>query len=709
MTSTTRDDRIDEVASVPWAVIQREWRDREYDTLLQSISAFDRVTVDAIDDLLIGPKAPTRESARAVLERVFASAARHEDGSLLVALYVQGRCLEKWERTEDYERIRIVLGALDHAAAADGANDGLLPLVVSLAQVIDDAMGAEDAVSCSCPVALGTRSTRIVTRLKGLEEQLVRADGPRGARELIRSDAETTRRYFEKISAVAAAVLAFVEDDAPGPGPYLEHAVQTVTTDLEGDVYESELRAHRACLEALQQHASEPRLRVDAGELVYLYPFALKGRNLDRVAAADAGNIERAVAGLAAAGFTPATAHDLDLNDLWEGADGEARYSGASIELPSVSVDTTADETLTFKSEVRLSRLGNHHVRLWSRAGGKGIDGGLHTINQSLRRGSPAMGREGVKSGGGEGWNKLPVYAREVMDTLADALHGTAVTDSSAEFHAVLGAREVSVQYPGGATSPASADDVTALVGASLLFHPVRHLATALDEWIRYPKPSVRNLLAEEAYAGDLVVRTDNTTIHYMPSSPEWLIDEYEEMIEFVASLPPLFALWERQASELARKLDEHLAKEESLEELHEHEKRILELEQAIRGDLATLHSPTLCRTRGQREFLDALSEAARLPALESALEKDLRLLADRQARISAVVRQMRREQDDRRSGRIEIVLGFLAAASLVGVVQWLNDTFAFDSRGLHRTEALLLLAITLAIALYIITARRSS
>ena len=123
---------------------------------------------------------------------------------------------------------------------------------------------------------------------------------------------------------------------------------------------------------------------------------------------------------------------------------------------------------------------------------------------------------------------------------------------------------------------------------------------------------------------------------------------------------------------------------------------------------LAMLHSPALCRTRAQREFLDALSNAAGMAALENGLEMRLTLLADRQARISALVRRTRQEQDDRRSGRIEIVLGVLAAASLAGVVQWVNDTFGVESRAWHWGEALMLLAITLAITLYIVSARRS-
>src|SRR5207237_1051787 len=213
--------------------------------------------------------------------------------------------------------IRTVLRALDEATRVRRSDGGLLPLVVTLATVIVDAMGVEDALSCSCPVALGERSTAIVALGERVLAQEIELDGgPAGARALVRSDAETTRSYFDKLTEVAAAAMSFVEGDAPGPAPYVDHAVQALEVGLEGDVYESERRAHRACLEALQQRAIESRLRVDAGELVYLYPFALDG--VDQKKAVERDSVDRAVAGLASIRLDTAAAHERDLNDLWD-------------------------------------------------------------------------------------------------------------------------------------------------------------------------------------------------------------------------------------------------------------------------------------------------------------------------------------------------------------------------------------------------------
>ena len=70
---------------------------------------------------------------------------------------------------------------------------------------------------------------------------------------------------------------------------------------------------------------------VDAGELVYLYPFALDG--VDQKKAVERDSVDRAVAGLASIGLDSAAAHELDLNDLWDRSDapeaGSARAPGA--------------------------------------------------------------------------------------------------------------------------------------------------------------------------------------------------------------------------------------------------------------------------------------------------------------------------------------------------------------------------------------------
>ena len=709
---------VADAGRIAWSRIGSEWRDREYDTLRRAAAALDGIELDRVDALLFAAE-PTAEEARSVFADAFAAAARTEDGQLLLALYVHGRCLERWEKSEAYDPIGVLLGALGEVAGeprpedAPGDARAQLPaIVVGQARTIVDAMGVEDALSCSCPVAVGERARRIVGSLDALlgRERALGA-GLDGPREVVRADAETTRHYFDAIATVAGAVLAFVEHDAPGRAEYLDDALAALGVPLAGDVYESELRAHRVALEALRDLAGEPRLRVDAAELVYLYPFAFAGIGAEEAVARAVGGAA-VVDALASIGLGGASAHELELNDLWDRGEGSAPgYSGVTVELPPISVETTGGELLELAAEVRLSRLGNHYVRVWSRL----VDAGLHEVNQALRRGSNAMGEERLASGTAE-WTTFTQYAEDAIGTIASALGATPVVNPNDAFHVVLSARSISVQRPDGTTAPAALDDLERAVGASLLFHPVRHLATSLEEWIRYPAPTVRNLLAGQGYVGDLVARTDNTTVSLMPASPEWLIDEYEEMIEFVTSIPALLALWDMRAASLADHLDEALAADSSIETLHEHDLRILELEHDIREQLAFLRSSNLCRTRGQRQFLDELWVAAGLPALETELERRLTLLAERQERIAAMVssmdeRRRRQVQSDNEHlrHRAEIVLGFIAAASLAGVLQWVDQAFGVDARFWAWLEAIALVAAAVLVGTIIALGRRSA
>lgn len=709
--------------AIPWDEIGEEWRARRYAAARGAVRALGSSTVDTVDALLFAPESPTRDAAVRAVEAAFAHAGETPGGDLLLALYLYGRCLEKWEKTEDYDRIELILDALDLVTRAPTPDDDahgdaqLLSILGGQAQLLRTAMGVEDALSCSCPVATGARARSLVTDLDGLlEQELALDDGPDELRALIRSDATASRRYFDAIGEVADGILEFVQLDARGREDFdFGHVLRTLRAaeradDIKGDVYESELRAHRFALEALNEHAREPHLLVDSAEVTYLYPFALRGRSTTLEAATTVARaLGDAFAEALTGGIGPVSVRELDLNDLWDAGGGESPgggtqdprdepgYSGVSIALPPIRVTTTADEELDFTAEVRLSRLGNHHLLVRSELEGAR----LHEVNQSLRRGSHGMGEEAFE---GLEWTTFPRYADAITGTIASALDAERVLNPKAPYHVVLAARSISVEQTAESTPRASLSQLQRAVGASLLFHPVRHLTTSLEEWIRYPPPTVDNLLEGQGYAGDLVTRTDNTTVAYMPASPEWLIAEYVEMIEFVSSVPPLLTLWERRAADLDLELKTSLQDEDvSIETLYDQEVRIRELEHEVRAQLAFLRSPALCRTRGQRRFLDALWEAAGLPRLEEELERRLTALAERQERIATMLRRRQREHTERLGYRVEVVLGFIAAASLAGVLQWTDAAFNVDARMWAWIEAGLLgLAAAIVVGIYL-------
>jgi hypothetical protein len=676
---------VDISSGIPWETVEQEWRAREFGSLRRSLASLDELKLDEVDDLLFGrdPQENGKPKPTAVLAEAFDAAGRSTDGPPLLALYVYGRCLEKWETSEAYERIEDVLRSLAEAAPelppSPAAPDKLAALAVGQAQVITQAMSVEDGLRCSCPVAVSERAQEVVQTLDTLwaQESLpeVGVDGPW---DLLRADADTSRRYFVAVAAVAEAVRAFADQESPGPIPELEQALAGLDRPFHGDVYESELRAHRAALAALNDTVARPRLWIEDAELTYVYPFALRleGDGAAAVASALGGAV---VKELEKFGLV-ATSRSVVMNDLWDrygSVDSDAPHSGALIDLPPLIVETTAREVypdeidlIRFTAEVRLSSLGNHYLRIKTHV----ADEDVHGVNQALRRGSHAMGEESITCVGRNAnlkWTTMASYAEEIIGAVAEAFSTTPIVTAGAPFHVVLAARAISVRDPEGAAASATRFNLERAVGASLLFNPVRHLATALEEWVRYPPPVVRNLLGDEGYAGDLVARTDNTTIVYMPSSPEWLVDEYQEMIEFAASLPPLFQIWEDEALQIAGTFDEALGRGQAPDPYGQ-ELTLLEVEQRIRRELARLRSPKLCRTPGQRRFLDELWVAAGYPTLEVELDRRLTLFAERHERMAA----LRKRSEDRQRRGLEIVLAFLAAISFAGVLGWIDGTF---------------------------------
>jgi hypothetical protein len=708
-----------------WAEIASAWRERDYRALHDLVERGLGVPAGAIDDVFEGEDDPDDEAVDAVLLEAFA-AAETPTSRLLVAFYVYAACLDKWERSADYERIRRVIRSLDAYAASLQADaehaDSLFGVVVAQANAVRDAMAVESGLNCSCAAETSSCARRVVRQMDGILAKL----GTNGNElaELARRDAETHRTYFEAVAKAATVVDGLLDGRgrSPANAPSTIGELDRAERALRGDVYESELRAHRLTITELLAAVDRPRLHVDQAELVYVYPFAL-----DRDRPVDPDELVHAQVVLDAVTSEPIEVHALQVNDLWgqpDRAEYEAGYGGAFIELPPLEVTTTArdakERTIPFQVEVRLSRLGNHYLRVASEL----EDAGLHRVNQALRRGSRCMGEEHLESNG-RSWRRFIDYATDVIAAVGNALDAKAVGDPRANFHVVLAARTISVHRPGTAPRPADLDDLTQAVGSTLLFHPLPSLASALEEWIRYPAPDVRNLLDQGRYADELVVRTANTTVLYMPSSPEWRTAGYEQMIEFVASVPPLFLVWDRQAIRHAEKLEKMLATVSSgdgdveLSRLHEEEAELRRREAELRQDRAFFHSPALCRDRSHYEFIHSLWKAAGLSLLEADLDQRLAYLSTLQERAStiaaAITEQRRHEEKERqqeRASRLEFFLQVaglvLAVASLAEVMSLINDGVERDRWELIGVETALLVALSVVVVAYILQKLRS-
>jgi hypothetical protein len=309
-----------------------------------------------------------------------------------------------------------------------------------------------------------------------------------------------------------------------------------------------------------------------------------------------------------------------------------------------------------------------------------------------------------------------------VIAGIALSLGAEVVGDPTSDFHIGIGIRQATIPGRDGDDSPPGAGELERAVGASLLFHPVGDLATSLEEWVRYPTPEVENLMHGTGRVGDLVMRTPDTTVLYLPTSPEWLCGEYEEMIEFVASLPPLLMAWERRIRERGAELERALADlrepsadpSEKLGDIHRGEARLHELQAEIRRELADLHSPRLVDGRITRAFLDRLWEAADLPALEAGLERQLAISSALQERLAAmasgIAEDNRRKADERQQRLqrfVEAGLGLIAATSLAGLFDWLNGGFEVQERGLVWLEVGLLVGAAIALSAIIFRSQK--
>jgi hypothetical protein len=257
-----------------------------------------------------------------------------------------------------------------------------------------------------------------------------------------------------------------------------------------------------------------------------------------------------------------------------------------------------------------------------------------------------------------------------------------------------------------------------------LIFQPVGDFAATLEEWARYPIPDLPNLMVG-GREDHLLCRTADTTVAYMPATPTWQYKQFEELVEFIASLPPLLASWDKQTRDHAKTLKEGLRElpdaaadgGEHLRALHVKEAEFLSFGADVRDRLADLHSQRLVVNKLARAFLDRLWDAARLPELETALDRQLGVVGTLQERLAAKAagiaeyhraqaekrqkeaeerRQRAEERQKELAGRVQLWLTVIAVTSLAGLFDWLNNGLEFR----ERTIVLAQLAFVLVVAL---------
>jgi hypothetical protein len=713
-------------AEFHWAIFEREMRrERKFVTLRDELVRAGVELVEIVDEALaVIQDSPSR--AQDLLTTAFEDAAGHSEVSAVLAVYLYARSLAVWELSSDWDQVRAIISATKMAAdsaceilsSRDPVETDLVHLITELLGSIDQAMQVENGLNCSCPVEMEIAAEYVVEQAQGVLKslsQLPRTSHP-GCWNFVESRALVDETYFNAIGRVADGAKAY-NAGSPDASEALVEAIADVlqaehSEFLDGDVYESELRSHRLGLQGMID-ASPRRLYVNEAKIIYCYPFALAGRDGNaaprrRTSPADFVVAARTYGALWAVDGVKPEVRELTLSDMWDGAAGEKnRFGGVAIALEAATVSTAAGETLEgYEIELRLSQFGNHYLRVhrWLK------DATLHQLHQHIRRGTSQMGEEEVIFGG-KPFPRLSDLACHLIE--AFVAHLDLYIESSTELvpfaheasqHVIVAARQLSVQKPDRTRVDASIDQVRGAAGASLILQPVRIAAATLEEWVRYPVPDIdeSNFLKGYGFVGDFAVRTTNTTFALLRGLPEFLIVEYEEGAEFVASVPALLqsCLAEIRDAKIDYEIDSSTVKEINEQQL-ELRKTVTE----ARTILAKIRSPELCLTAVHRELLDRMLDRAGVPLLENEVRKQFEILDAHYAELATV--QARR--DEERSNRLLIYLGaaaaLLAIPSLAGVLGLLDTGLNIGgvsdtAEGLSLVGLLAILAIVVRLQL---------
>jgi hypothetical protein len=705
------------VSRVDWRTVATEFTAREITTLRRAVALVPGLDVRALGELFDPDRddADWRASALPALREAFAAATAAGAATLLAA-YLYGQCQVRWEMSSDHPTIRRVAEAASEAFpgppapddGADGDADDTADrrgarLVLDLARSLRSCMAVENALTCSCPVDAGRHATEAAAagRAVGARCTPSAAEG----HDFIAYAAGVQERYFSALHTVTQAVQAFIGDrHRSGPTLHAAIAAAAAAEDdavLSGDVYQSELRSHRAMLEAMAGLTSVPSLRIDDGRLSYCYPFTVLGLSVDELREA----VQRVPRGSRMGRATVVDVSDLDVNDTWNGSDPEGRrYSGIAVTFAPLAVATTAGVRLPpHRVEMRFTTIGTCYLRISTRL----LDASEHELNQAMRRGSPHMGTETVGEGGSS-WDRLGDYVDEVLAAFGARLQGEAaagtgvriVERSPRRHHTVLSVREMSIVDGTGARAVTRYDEVEDTLGARLFAQRVSYVPSTFEEYLRLPKVQSDAMIGDVGFEGEVLAHGADSTLIAMPTSPNFSVAYYEEMAEFTASLPALLDKWTITIFEQRRDLAAQLPKLDAAvwdegrrdrtssrdlaRDLRRLERRQSTLQATVaeaRSMLAFVKSPSLCLTTRLRRVLDVLLDATAMPLLENDLEAQIAQVDALHLHVQAVGKRLDDREQRRYRVMIEWILAVLAASSLVDFFSFVNGAFGEPGR----------------------------
>ncbi|MFD0785200.1 hypothetical protein ACFQZ8_14940, partial [Micromonospora azadirachtae] len=649
---------------------------------------------------------------RSAVEHALAVAAPLPGVAPGLLLYLETLFEEHWEEAWDIEpvleHVRFVGERWSRLAAQGQAVDAeVAGLVLQMIELLAVKMVCNDAGYTGSLAAWSDLAGRVADRA---ERMLVDAAScPRSPLSTFMIErAGGDVRYYRALCLATRAVFDhFTTGEGEVDGAI--RALREAEESLPDGIDRSEMRAHRYALEALAASGEQPWLQVEHGQVVYLYPFGL----YEDVAAdgTSAGTPPSAVslpkdlidtARRAAYDWTLAgcsvnehpqakVSEDLSLCDIWKGDDPlDRQFRGMTITLPDLEltdVDRPDAEPQALTVELRLSELGNHCLRI-----GLQLSGATPPqVYAAMVRVAPECGNltalgtplRMVESGpAAPQWRRLSDFANQVIFDLAGQLARTMdrqvrCSARPGMYHVLLSVDRASIVSPStGTVEPVrTAAELLSAFGAQPLCNPVRDGMGAVAEWLRYPVDAARLPVVDvPGFAGDLLMRSCNTTLMMAPGTPSYQMRSLAETAEFVASLEGMFAGWQdqlagyhqavlEQLAEMTARLDRSRAEPDeaaiSSAGHHRDVEGLTELQGRLEAQQLRMHAfvmssrtvlmfltaPSLVTSPAIRVTIDRLLVAARFGELRAEFEDMVdKVLADRAGAL--VEASMRRQQE---------------------------------------------------------------
>ena len=667
-----------------------------------------------------------------VLAAAFAQASRSEHGVALLMIFVLRACENVWEVSYHYGPIWAALrGAAAWLAEADltASERATAEAAASLLEMAGLEIEVENAMTSGRLGGFGDAADGVMIQL---DRATLAAGNARSAcprlSAYVQERAMATRAYYKVAGEVGRSLRGFFTE----PGQSLQPAIDAVAEVERGgygiaDNRVSELRAHRHSMQALQAAASRPWLHIEAGRLIYLFPFVVLGpppevarRTVAEALPRPAEDGDSGCPGWDLDGVVPAAVQKkFNLDDVWDGSDLFGRkYDGAVVDLPEVTVtDRSGKHLATLSAQLRLSAIGNHYLRLETDL----LDANPHDVYSAMFLAAPEHGTVRVdvanRTPDAHGrsrppWDRLSDFAQDLTTAVARELGGQPVdaTDTAAErdeslvrrgvYHvlAVVHAASTSSGPVGPRTELETRDELMAAVGVEALLNPVTHCVSSLVEWSRYPIPAETNLMPLITHRDDVVVRTANTTVFVSLGQPSFHTQTRETVAEFVASIDGLFARWGAELTLAYRAIDAMLDQSEELDEsatidqiresarrLRSEHQRLNDFVADIRSTVALIESPALVASPVVSAMKARLLLAAGFRERAEELDRQVdQVLGQRLVnRIAATARgleqRLAREEEvrERRARRrMDTALAVIAAVGVSGLGQIIQSGY---------------------------------